>query len=227
MNDYSKITILLVNYKTLELTKICLESFRFFYPNINILLIDNGSQDQSTTYIQEIAAFDERITGIINSKNLNHGPALHQGITQIQSRFVLTLDTDCQVIRLGFLEKMVHFFNEPKTYAVGSLVTLDRFGYQVSPYHKLSYSAYIQPYCMLIDRQKYLQFKPFMHHGSPCLHNLKEAESNGYQLVDFPVYEYVIHFGCGTCSKYGYNLGARHKLENILHHLQFYFLSLL
>ena len=113
---------------------------------------------------------------------------------------------------------MLTYFNDPQTYAVGSRAYLDRFGYEVTSTQAF-YSAYIQPFCMLIDRRKYNELKPFKHHGSPGLHNMQQAVQNGYRLVEFPIQEYVNHNGMGTCSRYGYNLGTRHKLENIIHRL--------
>jgi glycosyltransferase involved in cell wall biosynthesis len=218
MFKLTDITALIINYRTLDLTTSCLESFSRFYPQVSLLIIDNGSQDASTNYIREKAARRPEVTALFNPLNINHGPALHQGLQHIPTPFALTLDSDCQVVKPGFLERMLTSFNDPQTYAVGSRVYLDRLGYEVSS-GQAFYSAYIQPFCMLIDRRKYKTLKPFKRHGSPGLHNMHQAIHKGYRLVDFPIQDYVQHIGMGTCSRYGYNLGTRHKFENIIHRL--------
>jgi glycosyltransferase involved in cell wall biosynthesis len=218
MYKLTDITALIINYRTLALTTQCLESFNRFYPQVSLLIIDNGSQDESTFYIRELSAQNPMISAFFNQFNTNHGPALHQGMQSISTPMVLTLDSDCQAIKSGFLEGMLSNFNDPKTYAVGSRVYLDRLGYEI-PSGRAYNCTYIQPFCMLIDRCKYKDLKPFQHHGSPGLQNMQQAVKKGFRLVDFPIQDYVHHIGKGTCSRYGYNLGARHKVENIIYRL--------
>jgi hypothetical protein len=42
------------------------------------------------------------------------------------------------------------------------------------------------------------------------------AKKRGYNLLDFPIDEYVIHMGRGTSSRYGYGLGLRSIIDFIL-----------
>ena len=70
---------------------------------------------------------------------------------------------------------------------------------------------------MLLRRETYLKLKPFFHHGSPGIRNMRQAARAGYILQDFPVQEYLIHQGRGTCSRHGYGLGWKHTVEYLLH----------
>jgi len=55
MSDLRDITVLIVNVRALELTRGCVESLLAHYPDVRLLLIDNGSADQSTEYLRDVA----------------------------------------------------------------------------------------------------------------------------------------------------------------------------
>lgn len=216
MNSLDDVTVLITNYKTYELTAQCVSSLLTHYPEVNVLLIDNGSQDESTAYIQRVSEEHENVKSLINEQNRYHGPAMDQGIRVSNTRYVFTLDSDCEIIKKGLLERMVKEFEEPTLYAIGRLVYMDRYGYETtSKLHKRI--KYVHPYAMLLDKQKYLCLKRFVHHGSPCIQNMKDAQRSGYKLMNFPLHDFIFHHGRGTCSKYGYGLGLRTTLELILH----------
>lgn len=218
MQNLDSLTVLIINHRTLDLTACCVESLMRFYPNVKILLLDNGSHDESSKYIHDLEQKHHHISALFNQKNHFHGPALDQGIRHCQSSCVLTLDSDTEMIHKGLLEEMVGFINQPKVYAVGKLVYMDWFGYEVGLKRRCS-QAYIHPACMMIKRETYLGLKPFLHHGSPALQNMRQAVRSGYGLVDFPIDNYINHLGRGTCSRYGYGLGLRHTFEYLLHNL--------
>lgn len=209
------VTTLIVNYRTYKLTARCVESFLYHYSEADIILIDNGSCDESTEYFRTLAEENPNISSIINKENIYHGPALDQGIRASRSPLVFTLDSDCEIKRGGFLEEMLMFFNHPNMYAVGNMVYMDRFGYEVLQ-AKRGCHPYIHPSRMLLDRAKYLGLERFIHHGSPAIKNMRHALHIGYRLIDFPVDAYIDHIGRGTNSLYGYNLGMRHKVEYVL-----------
>lgn len=218
MNHLHDVTVLIANYKTYDLTSKCVSTLLTHYPEINLLLIDNGSQDESTAYIQQLSEAHENVTCLINEQNRYHGPAMDQGIRMSSTRYVFTLDSDCEILKRGFLEKMIKEFEDPDLYAIGRLVYMDRYGYETTTkLHKRT--SYVHPYAMLLDKQKYLRLKKFIHHGSPCLENMKDVRRAGYRLMNFPLEAFIRHYGRGTCSKYGYGLGLRTTLELILHRM--------
>jgi glycosyltransferase involved in cell wall biosynthesis len=210
------ITVIIVNYRTLDLTTRCVESLREHYPTVKVILIDNGSLDPSREYIRRMAANHQEIAGLLNPGNRFHGPALDQGLRACQTQLALTLDSDTEVIKGGFLEGMAAACADPEVYAVGRRVYMDWFGYETSAHTPLAFPS-IHPSCMLLRRAIYLRLRPFIHHGSPGIRNMRQAWRAGYRLLDFPVHEYVIHKGRGTCSQYGYGLGLQHTIENLLH----------
>jgi hypothetical protein len=215
MYGLEDITVLVINYRTLDLTERCLSSLRLHYPQVRLLVTDNGSADESTAYIQGWCQADPYAQAVLHPHNLHHGPALHHALRAIRTPLAFTLDSDCQVLQGGFLEGMLAAFTDPRTYAVGRLVYMNRFGYELegSP---PGATAYIHPYAMLLHREKYTRLKPFTHHGSPALANMRSAGRAGWRLVDYPLQGFIYHQGRGTCSRHGYDLGWRHVVEYLL-----------
>lgn len=215
------ITALIVNYKTPDLTQRCIESLLSHYPDLHLLLIDNGSQDDSTAYIKRVSRQLHNVRCILNRENRYHGPAMDQGISSSSTSYVFTLDSDCEVLKGSFLEQMLGNFKDPNTYAVGQLMYMDRYGYEIEADRKNNI-RYIHPHAMLLDREKYLTLPPFTHHGSPCLHNMKEANKTGYKVADFPTEAFIFHYEKGTCSRYGYGLSPKTLVEKLLSKLKLF-----
>jgi hypothetical protein len=134
--------------------------------------------------------------------------------------FVLFLDSDCEVIKGGFVEEMVAQANaSPLNYAVGKRVWMDRRGFDVSEEGKGAI-PYIRPICMLMRRDVYPSLPKARRHGTPCLENMRAAVRRGYVLVDFPIADFVLHKGRGTAARFGYGLGWRGRVNFLLHKLR-------
>ena len=216
MADPSTVTVVIITYRTPDLTRCALNSFRTYYADTPLLLIDNGSDEEGISVLEEFRMKAPGCTEVIrNSRNLHHGPAMHQALRHIHSRYALFLDSDSETRKGGFVENMVSLADRgAKHYAVGKRVFLNNRGFDVdSPERGF---AYIRPICMLIKRDSYLTLPPFRHHGSPCLQNMIEARKRGFILLDFLVEEYILHKGRGTAGKYGYDLGWRGKINYVL-----------
>lgn len=195
------ITAVIVNLLTKELTQNCYESLRQHYPTVSVILIDNGSQDDSTEYIRRAVMQADatrrhypgagRVTAIINEHNLYHGPALHQGTMAAQTDYVFTLDSDCVVHEGGFLELMLAEFE-----ADDSLFAVF---HTTKPEAPVFGSAV---WAMLFDRNKYLEpgIRSFEHHGSPAHRVLGDAIRLGYRKRDdfFLHPRYIEHIRTGT-----------------------------
>jgi glycosyltransferase involved in cell wall biosynthesis len=221
------VTAVVANYRTLDLTRRCVESFRAHYPDVRLLLIDNGSADESTEYIRGLGEDLPNVSTQLNAENRYHGPALDQGIRSAETAFVFTLDSDCEVVSGGFLERMLQAFAVPETYAIGELRYKNRFGFTYAYGYegrpaKERWIPYVHPYAMLLDRGKYLRLRPFVHHGAPCLRNMRDAKKARLRVLDFPIGDYVVHRMQGTSASQGYGLraGTRQRVEYYLSRLE-------
>jgi glycosyltransferase involved in cell wall biosynthesis len=226
MTELDRITVVVVNYRTLALTRTCVEGFVARYPNVSLILIDNGSGDESTEYIRKVGETLPSVKALLNPRNLYHGPALDQGVRFAETPYVFTLDSDCEIRQGGFLEKMLPYFENPSTYAVGELRYKNRFGFtygygEAAQPQKAGRIPYIHPYAMLLDRNKYLGLHRFIHHGAPCIRNMEDAKRAGHTVFHFQISDFVLHRMQGTSASHGYGFraAARQRIDFYLNRL--------
>jgi glycosyltransferase involved in cell wall biosynthesis len=119
-----KATICIVNYKTLDLTRLCLRSIRKFtiYP-YEVIVIDNDSQDDSLEYLKSL----EWIR-LIERKNKSgpggghaHAAGLDLGLANCNTEFFVSMHSDTFVQKENWLTKLISYFNNDENIAcVGS-----------------------------------------------------------------------------------------------------------
>ena len=213
------LTTVIINFRTPDLLRIAASSFRTFYPATPLLLIDNGSGDESVLVIEQLATQSPATTrALFNARNLHHGPAMDQALRSLTTPYVLFLDSDCELLRGGLLERMMsEAERDGKFYAAGKKIFMNDRGFDIP--ETPGAHPYIRPICMLIHRERYLHLPPFERHGAPCLANMRAAADEGFSLVHVPVEEYLTHRGRGTASVHGYRLGIRGKLNHFLNRL--------
>jgi hypothetical protein len=102
-----------------------------------------------------------------------------------------------------------------ESYAAGHVDRVTRRGF-LSPNGTIT--AVRTPF-MLIERRKYLECAPFLHHGLPTVRNFADATRRHFRFHDFPIEEYIEHFGRGTSGRFGYQLGLRSKIDYLLNKL--------
>jgi len=200
------VTAVVVNFNTAALTTIAVESLRHFYPQLPIQLVDNHSFPAASKQIKQLAQ-KHSIQATFHETNIGHGPAMHQAIQASTTPFILTFDSDCEVLQRGFIEAMLRLFNaDPNLYATGWLRIVDRLSgvatnRAASTINNASLCRYVHPCCGLYHRARYLELPPFEHQGAPCLPNMREAEKL-YHLTEYNWQGFVRHLGAGTRRRY-------------------------
>lgn len=114
-------TICVVNYKTLDLTRLCLRSIRKFtdYP-YKVLVVDNNSQDKSTDYlkglkwIQLVERFDKTND---SSGGYAHAAALDMALDICDTEYFIAMHSDTFVHKHGWLGELMKFFEEKSNIA--------------------------------------------------------------------------------------------------------------
>lgn len=209
-----EISAVIVNYKTPDLSTMAVWSLHSFYPQISICLVDNEADSESIQLFTKLQKEIPNFTYLPQHKNLHHGPGMDIGICSAQTEWILTFDSDCLVFRAGFLEQMFDCISNENDYMVGQLDRVDQSGKDCENQNQ-SY-AYIHPKCALLKKSIYLKLPPFEIHGAPCLKNQISAAQNGFQLLAFPVRDYVYHIGRGTVDRFGYRLGLRERIKSLI-----------
>ena len=212
------VTIVIVNYRTKHLVKNAYMSVRKFYPNILIILVDNGSQDDSTKYVEKLGK-KEHTKAVLLPENIGHGPAMHIAIKSLHTKYVLTMDSDCVIKSIGAIEEMVRIADRKGLYAIGWKRWVDKVSGVPKEWHLekhpgKKFVAYIHPAFGLYNVEKYNQLKPAFHHGAPLLQNMVCANELSMGVESFPVFDYVKHLVAGTRRMYSGHWDPRNKKPN-------------
>lgn len=205
-----------VNFQTPDLLRDAVQSFRGFYPDLSLLIVENGSQDESAERIEQLRKdAPDQISVISNEKNRFHGPAMDQSIRACETPYVYIFDSDTKTLEGGFLESMIQIMeSDSRCYSVGNRVAVSKRGFARPGGLPVPVSAF-----MLIRKNMYVQLSPFEHHGLPVLKNFTDAARKGWRVRQFAVEQYVEHLGRGTADRFGYGLGLRSRLDYLLNRL--------
>ena len=219
MSDPSPVTAVIINFRTPELTRHAVETLRMRYPSLPLLLIDNGSGPASVVELRRLREESpDRTELLLNPRNIHHGPAMHQALQWLQNRYILFIDSDCEIRREGFVEQMTRIAaQDPGVYAIGKLIYMNARGFDIK--ESPGAHAYIRPICMMVNREAYLTLPPFERHGAPCLRNMIAASAAGLKLVHLAVEDYIRHEGRGTAARFGYRLGVKGRVNHLLNRL--------
>ena len=110
----NKATICIVNYKTLEFTRLCLRSIRKFthYP-YEVIVVDNNSQDKSLEYLKRIKwirLIERDSSGDIGG-GYSHGAGLQLGFENCNTEFFVSMHSDTFVIKDNWLTELISYFD--------------------------------------------------------------------------------------------------------------------
>lgn len=202
-NDYHKkvweeknITVLICQRKTMDATRLCLESLLKFYPDIPVLVVDGNSEDESTLYLHYKSSLYPNVK-VWDRVGLNsHGETMDEAIRQfITTKYVLLMDSDVISERHGYIEGMLEQFKENgNLYATGNLMLVTRQNQACgAPYDESDVLKYAHPCCSIIDVDVYKTLQPFINHGAPCVNNMIDAEIHKLDVDYFPVDKYTSH----------------------------------
>ena len=121
----------LVNYKTAEMTRACLELLRKALSGFDaeVWVVDNGSADESTTYLRSLDWIHliERQPDEPEAGFLAHGRALNLLQARTSCEYLFLLHTDTLVYdRRVFCDLLASFLADPELFVAGCLDQIDR-----------------------------------------------------------------------------------------------------
>ncbi len=79
------------------------------YPNVEIIIINDGSGDRTSAVVRESISGDERFTFVDNADNRGKAAALNQGIGVARGKYVACMDAD-SIVEPGIIEKALPYF---------------------------------------------------------------------------------------------------------------------
>ena len=109
------LSIIILTFNSKEFIKSCLDSvFAQDYRDFEVIVIDNGSRDDSTSFIKNNYP---QVILIENKENLGACKARNQAIDIARGKWILTLDCDI-ILEKDFFKKVISFV-EKSTESVG------------------------------------------------------------------------------------------------------------
>lgn len=112
---YPLVSIITVNYKQAEVTLALLDSLQqVTYPNYEVIVVDNGSNDGSVEKISQHAPW---VTLIANDSNLGFAGGNNRGLAEAKGELILFINNDVEVDPC-FLEPLVDAIQQPNVGAV-------------------------------------------------------------------------------------------------------------
>lgn len=118
------LSIIIISYNTVQITKDCLDSMykslKNSSLNFEIIMIDNDSKDGSVQMLNKYSLKHPNLKLILNKENTGFGRANNQGVKLAKSEYILFLNSDIIVLE-DALEKLYNFYkqNESKINFLG------------------------------------------------------------------------------------------------------------
>ncbi|MCQ2353091.1 MAG: glycosyltransferase [Victivallaceae bacterium] len=181
-----EVTIIIPNYKTAELTKLCLRSLRLHtdLDRIRIIVIDNNSADESLEYLKKIPYITlvERDTAGENAC-LMHKRALDLGIKMTTTPYVLVFHTDTIVLDDNWLDFLLDKIkDDPRAAATGS----DKM--EIVPKLKQFFQK-IETFFRRLLGRKIRQYPPFPRTHCALYRTDVVRECGGFESTDTAGYQ--------------------------------------
>ena len=123
---YGEVVIVVVSYNNLAYLRTCLESVwaHTEYPRYRVVVVDNASGPEVTSYLREQAAREPRLQVIFNAENVGFARANNQGLAAAGGAEYVVLLNDDTVVAPGWLSRLVARLRaEPKLGLVGPLTS--------------------------------------------------------------------------------------------------------
>ena len=208
MIDQVSAAVLFCNTK--HLIPISIGSFREFYPEMKLLIVDNSDDGVCTLALKTYIQNDPNAIIFKTERNFGHGIGADLCIRKSKGQYVYLFESDVIMLKPGLIEAMLEFMN-PEVYGIGRL---DLSTYkraepcdELYPYKKL---MRLWIFAALIQKKQYRKFPPFDSdngtNADPVLKAMQQIENSGCSkslLIHFDIEQYVRHLYGGTRLKIG------------------------
>jgi glycosyltransferase involved in cell wall biosynthesis len=114
-----KATICIVNYKTLDFTRLCLRSIRKFtkYP-YEVIVVDNDSRDESLKYLKSlnwIRLIERRAGANEPGGGYAHAAGLDLGLESCNTEYFISMHSDTFVRKDNWLKDLIYYFGRDES----------------------------------------------------------------------------------------------------------------
>jgi GT2 family glycosyltransferase len=110
-----QLSIIIVTWNTSQITQKCVETINKYIPNQEIIVVDNGSQDNTVQLLSKI----KNVKVIENHVNLGFAKANNIGFKYTTSDYIVFMNSDIELIDKSFLDMTNYFKNNPNIGLIG------------------------------------------------------------------------------------------------------------
>ena len=128
---------------------------RLKYPNLEIILIDDHSEDDSFELLKKPFGENQNVQ-VLKSKYTGKKRALEAGVRKAKGEIILCSDADCEFSEL-WIERMVLPFQNPKVQLVAGTVLIEEDGGFLAAFQTLDWAS-----ILLITNYSFVQQNPLM-----------------------------------------------------------------
>ena len=208
MVDQISAAVLFCNTK--HLIPISIGSFREFYPNMKLLVVDNSDDGICTPALKKYIQDDPHAIIFKTEKNLGHGIGADLCIRKSLGKYVYIFESDVAMLKPGLIETMLELMNS-EVYGIGRL---DLCTYKTTDFVDENYTGKkmmrLWIFAALMNKHQYLKFPGFDSdkgtNANPVMAAMRKIEDSGCSkslLVHFDTEQYVRHLYGGTRLKIG------------------------
>ena len=117
---YKLVSVVMVTHDAPAFTRLALESVLGCtdYPNYEVVVVDNGSQDQTLSYLRELGEAQPHVRLIENAGNRGFPAATNQGIEAAAGDIVVLLNNDV-LVAPGWMSRLVRHVEDRRGCLVG------------------------------------------------------------------------------------------------------------
>ena len=115
--DFPTISIVIPTWNTVDITLRCIQTIQKFLPidSIQIIIVDNGSSDSTSSKISKI----KNVTYIQNPSNFGFSKANNIGAQHASGKYLLFLNSDMELINDSLLSMTDYLQKNPQIGAIG------------------------------------------------------------------------------------------------------------
>jgi GT2 family glycosyltransferase len=106
--SFPLVSVVIVTIDNLELNRQCVESLfeRTAWPNLEVVVVDNGSTDGTAEYLSAARSRDPRLHVVLNPANAGFAAASNAGLRRARGEFLILLNNDT-VLHRGWVSGLV------------------------------------------------------------------------------------------------------------------------
>ncbi|MEJ1463875.1 MAG: glycosyltransferase [Candidatus Sedimenticola sp. (ex Thyasira tokunagai)] len=115
------ISIIVLTYNNLKLTRACLDSLDKFtnYRNLETIIVDNASDDDTPNFLHHWSKYGNRRRLILNKENRGFSAANNQGMAAATGEYLVLLNNDTEVTNGWLRTLMNHMRMDPSLGLIG------------------------------------------------------------------------------------------------------------